>query len=83
MGKDRMNFDPAKIPWDPLCTLIGKLVFGGKIDIEVDNKIIASLVKQFFHPESFGINFPIFTVPPDSSKPLLKVPDVKNHKAFL
>ena len=83
MGKDRMNVDPAKIPWDALRTLIGQSVFGGKIDNEFDNKILASLVNQFFRPESFGIDFPLFTVPPDSSEPVLKVPDVKNHKAFL
>jgi dynein heavy chain 1 len=43
-GKDRTNIDPDKIPWDALRTLIGQSIFGGKIDNEFDNKILASLV---------------------------------------
>ena len=44
IGKDRVNIDPAKIPWDALRTLIGQSVFGGKIYNEFDNKILTSLV---------------------------------------
>lgn len=83
MGKDRANIDPEKIPWDALRTLIGQSVFGGKIDNEFDNKILSSLVNQFFRPESFNLDFPLFTVPPESSEAVLKVPDVKYYKNFL
>ena len=83
IGKDRTNVDPNKIPWDALRTLIGQSVFGGKIDNEFDNKILQSLVNQFFRPESFNFEFGLFTVPPDSTEPVLKVPDVKNHKSFM
>lgn len=83
MGKDRQNVDPDKIPWDALRTLIGSSVFGGKIDNEFDNKILTSLVNQFFRPESFNLEFPLFTVPPESDEQVLKVPDVKNYKGFL
>jgi dynein heavy chain 1 len=57
-------------------------VFGGKIDNEFDNKILASLVNQFFRPESFNLDFPLFTVPPESQETVLKVPDVKLYKQF-
>ena len=80
MGKDRTNIDPERIPWDALRTLIGQSVFGGKIDNEFDNKILTSLVNQFFRPESFNMDFPLFSVPPESSEQVLKVPDVKNYK---
>lgn len=83
MGKDRANIDPEKIPWDALRTLIGQSVFGGKIDNEFDNKILASLVNQFFRPESFNVDFPLFTAPPEAQDPVLTVPDVKHHKNFL
>ena len=82
MGKDRTNVDPEKIPWDALRTLIGQSVFGGKIDNEFDNKILTSLVNQFFRKESFNFDFPLFTVPPESSETVLKVPDVKHYKNF-
>jgi len=29
------------------------------------------------------MDFPLFTVPPESSEPVLKVPDVKYYKNFL
>jgi dynein heavy chain 1 len=83
MGKDRTNVDPEKIPWDALRTLIGQSVFGGKIDNEFDNKILTSLVNQFFRPDCFNHDFKLFTVPPDSSEQVLIVPDVKTHKLFL
>ncbi len=57
-------------------------MFGGKIDNEFDNKILQSLVNQFFRPESFNFEFNLFTVSPDSTETVLKVPDVKNHKSF-
>ena len=83
IGKDRTNVDPNKIPWDALRTLIGQSVFGGKIDNEFDNKILQSLVNQFFRPESFNFEFNLFTVSPDSTETVLKIPDVKNHKSFM
>ncbi len=83
IGKDRTNVDPNKIPWDALRTLIGQSVFGGKIDNEFDNKILQSLVNQFFRPESFNFEFDLFTVSPGSTEVVLKVPDVKSHKQFM
>ena len=66
MGKDRKNIDPNKIPWDALRTLMSQSIFGGKIDNDFDNKILTSLVNQFFRPESFNLNFPLFQVPAGS-----------------
>lgn len=66
MGKDRTNIDPNKIPWDALRTLMSQSIFGGKIDNDFDNKILTSLVNQFFRPESFNLNFPLFQVPAGS-----------------
>jgi len=82
VGKDCANVAPDKIPWDALRTLIGQSVFGGKIDNEFDNKILSSLVNQFFRPESFDFEFPLFTVPYNSSEPVLKVPNVETYSEF-
>lgn len=60
MGKNRTNIDPDKIPWDALRTLIAQSVFGGKIDNDFDNKILQSLVDQFFRPQSFNTDFQLF-----------------------
>lgn len=60
MGKNRTNVDPDKIPWDALRTLISQSIFGGKIDNEFDNKILNSLVNQFFRAESYNVGFKLF-----------------------
>lgn len=82
IAKDRANIDPEKIPWDALRTLIGQSVFGGKLDNEFDNKILSSLVNQFFRADSFNLDFPLFSVSAESSEQVLRVPDVKNYKDF-
>jgi dynein heavy chain 1 len=58
-------------------------VFGGKIDNEFDGKILQSLVNYFFRKESFNLEYPLFILSTDSDEPLLRIPDVKNHKGFL
>jgi len=82
MGKNRTNVDPDKIPWDALRTLISQSVFGGKIDNEFDNKILLSLVNQFFRPESYNRGFKLFEPAVGSSEKVLCVPEAKNHKEF-
>ena len=39
-------------------------------------------MNQFFRPESFNFEFPLFSVPAGSDEAVLRVPDVKNYKGF-
>lgn len=83
MGKARKNVDPDKIPWDALRTLIAQSVYGGKIDNDFDNKILQSLVDQFFRAESFNLNFELFQRAIGSDEKILVVPDeCKTHKDY-
>lgn len=81
MGENRAQVDPDKIPWDALRTLISQSVFGGKIDNEYDQKILLSLVNQFFCAESFDLNFKLFT-PQSEKEQVLTIPEVKTHEEF-
>jgi dynein heavy chain 1, cytosolic len=84
MGKNRSNVDPDKIPWDALRTLISQSIFGGKIDNEFDNKILNSLVNQFFRPESYNAGFKLFEPAVGTSEDeTLIVPEAKNHIEFV
>ena len=85
MGKNRTNVDPDKIPWDALRTLISQSVFGGKIDNEFDNKILNSLVNQFFRPESYNENFRLFEPPvgTDENETLLVPDDARCHNDYI
>jgi dynein heavy chain 1 len=83
MGTGRSNIDPEKIPWDALRTLISQSVFGGKIDNEFDNKILLSLVNQFFRPESYNDGFKLFESTVGGSDVCLSIPEEKNHAGFV
>lgn len=84
MGKNRTNVDPDKIPWDALRTLISQSIFGGKIDNEFDNKILNSLVNQFFRPESYNVGFKLFEPAVGSSEDAtLIVPEAGSHSEFM
>ena len=84
MGKGRSNIDPDKIPWDALRTLISQSIFGGKIDNEFDNKILNSLVNQFFRAESYNRGFRLFEPPVGTNEDeALSVPDANSHSEFL
>ena len=75
-----MNVAPEKIPWEAMKSLISQSVYGGKIDNEFDDKILKSLVNQFFSPNCFDISFPLFTAPKGSDVEPLAIPDAKNMK---
>lgn len=82
MGENRQQVDPDKIPWDALRTLISQSVFGGKIDNEYDQKILLSLVNQFFCAESFDLGYKLFQPPLGEPDNYLSIPEAKSHAEF-
>jgi dynein heavy chain 1 len=72
--------DPDQISWDALRTLISQSIFGGKIDNEYDQKILASLVDKFFCASSFDQDFPLFGEKEDEG--VLKMPSAKTYNEF-
>ena len=49
---------PEKVPWDALRTLLSQCIYGGKIDNEFDQRLLASfLAKLIFTRKSFEADF--------------------------
>ena len=53
----RTNLPPEKVPWDALSTLMAQCIYGGKIDNEFDQRLLASFLEKLFTAESFNPDF--------------------------
>ncbi|XP_044006814.1 dynein heavy chain, cytoplasmic isoform X3 [Aphidius gifuensis] len=53
----RTNLPPEKVPWDALVTLLSQCIYGGKIDNEFDQRLLASFLRKLFTPRSFEGDF--------------------------
>ena len=82
-GKDKMNIDPNKIPWDAIRTIISQSMYGGKIDNEYDHKILISLVQHYFNPNTFNFNYPLYKASIGSQGTTLIVPECRNNSAYI
>ena len=56
-AKGRSNLPPNKIPWAALRTLLSQSIYGGKIDNEIDQRLLDSFVNQVFTEKSFDHDF--------------------------
>ncbi|XP_050421392.1 dynein heavy chain, cytoplasmic isoform X3 [Adelges cooleyi] len=56
-AKNRTNLPPEKIPWDALVTLLSQCIYGGKIDNDYDQRLLASFLGKLFTPRSFETGF--------------------------
>ena len=57
MALGRTNLPPEKVPWDALSTLLSQCIYGGKIDNEFDQRLLASFLTKLFTPRSFEADF--------------------------
>ena len=57
MALGRTNLPPEKVPWDALSTLLSQCIYGGKIDNEFDQRLLASFLSKLFTPKSFEADF--------------------------
>ncbi|XP_011314571.1 dynein heavy chain, cytoplasmic isoform X1 [Fopius arisanus] len=53
----RTNLPPEKVPWDALVTLLSQCIYGGKIDNDFDQRLLASFLRKLFTPRSFESDF--------------------------
>ena len=56
-AQGRTNLPPEKVPWDALVTLLSQCIYGGKIDNEFDQRLLASFLSKLFTPRSFEPDF--------------------------
>lgn len=55
--QSRTNLPPEKIPWDALVTLLSQCIYGGKIDNDYDQRLLASFLGKLFTARSFETGF--------------------------
>lgn len=53
----RANLPPEKIPWDAIVTLLSQSIYGGKIDNDFDQRLLASFLGKLFTAHSFEADF--------------------------
>ncbi|XP_076178666.1 dynein heavy chain, cytoplasmic isoform X5 [Ptiloglossa arizonensis] len=53
----RTNLPPGKVPWDAVVTLLSQCIYGGKIDNDFDQRLLASFLRKLFTPRSFEADF--------------------------
>lgn len=54
---NRANLPPEKIPWDAIVTLLSQSIYGGKIDNDFDQRLLASFLSKLFTAHSFETDF--------------------------
>lgn len=54
---NRANLPPEKIPWDAIVTLFSQSIYGGKIDNDFDQRLLASFLRKLFTAHSFEADF--------------------------
>lgn len=53
----RTNLPPEKVPWDAVVTLLSQSIYGGKIDNDFDQRLLASFLAKLFTARSFEADF--------------------------
>lgn len=53
----RSNLPPEKVPWDAIVTLLSQSIYGGKIDNDFDQRLLASFLSKLFTAHSFEADF--------------------------
>ena len=88
-AQGRTNIAPSKIPWDLIRSLI-QIIYGGKIDDEMDAQQLSGLLQAFLTPAAFELDYKLVqAAPPEdgmSSKEGndgLTVPEGNDVKTFL
>ncbi|CAG0885175.1 unnamed protein product [Cyprideis torosa] len=74
----RSNLPPEKVPWEAISRLLSQCIYGGKIDNEFDQRLLASFLAKLFVPASFESHFPLG--PPETE---LAMPEGIRRDQFL
>jgi dynein heavy chain 1, cytosolic len=56
-AKGRSNLPPSRIPWAAIRSLLSQTIYGGKIDNEIDQRLLESFVNKYFSEQSFESSF--------------------------
>ncbi|EDQ84975.1 uncharacterized protein MONBRDRAFT_12266 [Monosiga brevicollis MX1] len=77
------NVEPAAIPWEAIRTLLSKSVYGGRIDNEIDQRLLEAFVASVFTEQSFSPKFEFVQADKSSSTPSIKPPQGKGKQELI
>eukprot|EP00923_Selenidium_pygospionis_P010873 GHVN01019032.1.p1 GENE.GHVN01019032.1~~GHVN01019032.1.p1 ORF type:complete len:2863 (-),score=448.94 GHVN01019032.1:301-8082(-) len=77
--------DPKNIPWYAIQTLVNDVAYGGRLDNDVDRRVLRSFIGRLFNETSFQEDFCLSLTPeelgiPNSEVPALYPPPVGNSR---
>ena len=76
----RSNIAPGSIPWIAIQKLVAGTVYGGKIDQQIDQALLNTLVMELFTEKAFNASFAV--VPALQKYPALILPDGSGFAKF-
>ncbi len=56
-SQGRTNLPPSKVPWEAIQELISKVIYGGKIDSDYDQKLMNTFVAKMFNEHVFESSY--------------------------
>ncbi len=56
-SQGRTNLPPSKVPWEAIQELLSKVIYGGKIDSDYDQKLMDTFVAKMFNEHIFEGNY--------------------------
>eukprot|EP00051_Salpingoeca_urceolata_P022687 m.374324 g.374324 ORF g.374324 m.374324 type:complete len:4620 (-) comp20005_c1_seq6:68-13927(-) len=71
----RAHIDPDKVPWSAIRKLVATTIYGGRLDNEIDSRLIASFVETVLVPQSFDVGFDFVPADPMSGTSAVKAPE--------
>lgn len=79
-AQGRTNIAVDKIPWEAIATLLSQCVYGGKIDNDFDQRLLAVFVRSVFSVEAFNGERPL--VMAMEGEGVVNVPDGSRREQF-
>jgi dynein heavy chain 1 len=56
-SQGRTNLPPSKVPWQAIQELLSKVIYGGKIDSDYDQRLLETFVCKLFNEHAFESDF--------------------------
>ena len=76
----RSNVSPDALPWKALFTLLGESVYGGRIDNDIDQKLVRTFLSRFFTEKCYTSNYAL--TPSRTGEAALTIPDGHDEESF-
>lgn len=75
--------DPVDLPWEAMRSLLSKSVYGGRIDNEIDQRLLEAFVGRLFTEKSFLPTFTLVKADDEAGVPAIKPPKGTSRSELL